>query len=74
MTLWVAVTISLVFLAIKKTVGLRVSIDEEINGLDIKEHGLISSYADFMPVNPMITQRHDIQADSGKPVLKPFPL
>ncbi len=67
-TLWVAVTISLVFLAIKKTVGLRVSIDEEINGLDIEEHGLISSYADFMPVNPMITQRHDIQADSQEPV------
>lgn len=67
-TLWVAVTISLVFLAIKKTVGLRVSIDEEINGLDMEEHGLISSYADFMPVNPMITQRHDIQAESQEPV------
>ncbi len=46
---WVAVTMSIVFFVIKKTVGLRVSADEEIAGLDIEEHGLMSSYADFMP-------------------------
>lgn len=45
---WVAVTMTLVFFIIKKTVGLRVSEEEEIAGLDIKEHGLTSSYADFM--------------------------
>lgn len=47
---WVAVTITIVFLVIKHTVGLRVSEEEEIAGLDIMEHGLASSYADFMPV------------------------
>ncbi|MDD3244380.1 MAG: ammonium transporter, partial [Eubacteriales bacterium] len=46
---WVAVTITVVFWIIKKTIGLRVSKEEEIAGLDIKEHGLVSSYADFMP-------------------------
>jgi Amt family ammonium transporter len=46
---WVAVTMFVVFLLIKKTVGLRVSKAEEIAGLDIEEHGLMSSYADFMP-------------------------
>lgn len=46
---WVAITITITFIVIKKTVGLRVSVEEEVIGLDIKEHGLISSYADFMP-------------------------
>lgn len=47
---WVAVTTTILFLIIKKTIGLRVSKAEEIAGLDIEEHGLASSYADFMPV------------------------
>jgi Amt family ammonium transporter len=46
---WVGVTMTLVFLAIKRTIGLRVSREEEIDGLDVHEHGLASSYADFMP-------------------------
>ncbi|MDF2685157.1 MAG: ammonium transporter [Clostridia bacterium] len=46
---WVAVTITITFFILKHTVGLRVSKEEEIAGLDIKEHGLVSSYADFMP-------------------------
>lgn len=46
---WTAVTITLAFFAIKKTVGLRASRHEEIVGLDITEHGLASSYADFIP-------------------------
>ncbi len=47
--LWVVATMTIVFMVIKKTVGLRVTAAEEIAGLDIEEHGLISSYADFMP-------------------------
>ncbi len=49
---WVAVTMTIVFVAIKNTVGLRVSKEEEQAGLDIEEHGLTSSYADFMHVYP----------------------
>ncbi len=47
---YVGIAMSIVFFIIKKTAGLRVSASEEIRGLDIEEHGLISSYADFMPV------------------------
>ncbi len=49
---WVAAAMGLTFFLIKKTVGLRVSAAEEIAGLDIEEHGLVSSYADFMPAMP----------------------
>ncbi len=44
---WTAVTITLTFLAIKAIVGLRVSEEEEIVGLDATEHGLPSAYAGF---------------------------
>ena len=46
---WTAVTMTLTFLIIRKTVGLRVSKEEEIKGLDRTEHGLPSAYADFVP-------------------------
>ena len=47
---WVTVTMVILFTILKFTVGLRVSATEEVRGLDIEEHGLISSYADFMPM------------------------
>ncbi len=47
---WTAVTMTIVFLAIKKFHGLRVTPEEEIEGLDSTEHNLPSAYADFMPV------------------------
>ncbi len=47
--LWVVVTMTIVFYIIKATIGLRVSKQEEIEGLDIHEHGLVSAYADFVP-------------------------
>ena len=46
---WTVVTMTLTFFIIKKTVGLRVSKEEEIKGLDSTEHGLASAYADFLP-------------------------
>ena len=45
--LWTAVTITITFLVIKKVVGLRVTREEEIEGLDATEHGLPSAYAGF---------------------------
>lgn len=45
--LWAAVMITLVFLIIKHTIGLRVSAEEELKGLDITEHGLPSAYGGF---------------------------
>jgi Amt family ammonium transporter len=57
--LWTVVMISIAFFAIKKTVGLRVSEEEEIEGLDIKEHGLTSAYSGFaiMDVSNTMTMR-----------------
>ena len=44
---WTVVTITLTFVIIRATVGLRVSEEEEIEGLDSCEHGLASAYAGF---------------------------
>ena len=45
--LWTAVTITITFILIRKTVGLRASEEEEMLGLDVTEHGLSSAYAGF---------------------------
>ena len=45
--LWTVIMITIVFWILKKTIGLRVSAEEEIIGLDKLEHGLDSSYAGF---------------------------
>ncbi len=45
--LWTAVMITIAFMAIKKVIGLRVSEEEEILGLDSTEHGLASAYSGF---------------------------
>ncbi len=47
---WVAITMTVVFLIIKKTIGLRVTPEEEMSGLDLPEHGLVSAYADFASI------------------------
>ena len=46
MALWSIATDLVVFLAIKYTIGLRVSEREEIDGLDLGEHGN-PEYPDF---------------------------
>ncbi len=51
---WVTVTMIIVFQIIKHTVGLRVSREEETQGLDSTEHGLSSAYSDFMQVVPTV--------------------
>lgn len=59
---WTAVTISITFLLIKATVGLRVTEEEEIIGLDGPEHGLTSAYAGFSMMdisNTMIMEENE---------------
>lgn len=56
---WTAVTMTLTFFIIKKTVGLRVSKEEEIKGLDSTEHGLPSAYADFVPAVESLNYGYD---------------
>jgi Amt family ammonium transporter len=45
---FVAVTTGLMFLGIKATIGLRVSLEEEIAGLDVEEHGSPGYGPDFV--------------------------
>lgn len=70
---WVTVTITITFLIIKGTVGLRVSREEEIDGLDIHEHGLASAYADFMPVAD-ISANITAEVNTGKSVGEAIPV
>ena len=65
---WAFITMILVFLAIKKTIGLRASEQEEIIGLDVTEHGLVSSYADFAPA--MNESMYGYTKDDAKSVQK----
>lgn len=44
--LFVFIMVIIVFTLINKTIGLRVTKEEEIEGLDVHEHGC-SAYADF---------------------------
>lgn len=48
---YTAVAMTIVFTILKHTIGLRVSAEEEIMGLDIAEHDLASAYADFLPIS-----------------------
>ena len=65
---WAFITMIIVFLAIKKTIGLRASEQEEIIGLDVTEHGLVSSYADFAPA--MNESMYGYTKDDAKSVQK----
>ncbi len=64
---WTAVTITIAFLVIKKTVGLRASAEEEIVGLDASEHGLTSAYAGFsiMDISNTMTMEVNENTDLG---------
>ncbi len=72
---WTAVCMTIVFFAIKKIVGLRVTKEEEMKGLDITEHGLVSAYADFMPLgvaNASLDDTFDV--DGEVPVTQAVPV
>ena len=62
---WTAVTITIVFLVIKATVGLRVSEEEEIIGLDATEHGLPSAYAGFSIMDISNTMTMDVNENTN---------
>lgn len=64
---WTAVTITVTFLVIKALVGLRVTEEEEIIGLDATEHGLPSAYAGFslMDISNTMTMEANENTDLG---------
>lgn len=64
---WTVVTITISFVILKKTIGLRVSEEEEIVGLDAMEHGLASAYSGFsiMDVSNTMTMAVNENTDLG---------
>ena len=64
---WTVVTIIIAYSIIKKTIGLRVSEEEEITGLDASEHGLASAYSGFaiMDVANTMTMEVNENTDLG---------
>ena len=62
--IWAGVTITIAFLAIKATVGLRVTEEEEIQGLDSCEHGLPSAYAGFSIMDVSNTMTMDVNSNT----------
>ncbi len=71
---YTAVTITITFLVIKSTIGLRASAEEETRGLDITEHGLPSAYADFMPANSSISIFTGKSTEEPAPVAAAVPV
>ena len=61
---WTTVMITITFLVIKATVGLRVSEEEEIVGLDSCEHGLPSAYAGFSIMDISNTMTMDVNENT----------
>lgn len=71
--LWVSVTMIITFRVLKHTIGLRASEEEETKGLDVTEHNLASSYADFIPM-VFMGKAKEGAADTGVPVEKAVPV
>ncbi len=64
---WTLVLITVTFLAIRAAIGLRVSEEEEIVGLDSCEHGLASAYSGFsiMDISNTMTMEVNENTDLG---------
>ncbi len=62
---WTVVTIVIAFLVLKKTIGLRVSEEEELIGLDATEHGLPSAYAGFSIMDISNTMTMEINENTS---------
>ncbi|MCH5338988.1 MAG: ammonium transporter [Acetatifactor sp.] len=61
---WTAVTITIAFFVIKALVGLRVTEEEEIIGLDATEHGLASAYSGFAIMDVSNTMTMDVNENT----------
>ena len=63
---WTVVTITITFFVIKATLGLRVTEEEEIVGLDSCEHGLDSAYAGFLTSGDIGTLASSLKDEEAK--------
>ena len=71
--LWTTICMIITFSLIKKFHGLRASKEEEVIGLDKLEHGIDSSYADFM-VAPTVMTEGEPKVSASVPVEKAIPV
>ena len=71
---YVAVIITVVFFIIKKTIGLRVSAEEEITGLDVTEHGLLTAYAGFAMLPDTTSEDTPVVVAGDIPVAEAVPV
>ncbi len=62
---WTAVTITVTFIIIKAVLGLRVTEEEEIVGLDSCEHGLASAYSGFSIMDISNTMTMDVNENTS---------
>ena len=62
---WTVVTITITFLVIRAVVGLRVTEEEEIVGLDAMEHGLASAYSGFSIMDVSNTMMMDVNENTN---------
>ena len=62
---WAAIMITITFVVIKATVGLRVTEEEEIVGLDSMEHGLASAYSGFSIMDVSNTMTMDVNENTN---------
>ncbi len=72
---YVAVIITAVFLILKHTIGLRADKEDEIAGLDVSEHGLLTAYAGFAMLPDTTYDEEEVVAVSGDvPVAEAVPV
>lgn len=74
--IWVSAVMIPSFYLLKRTIGLRVSVKDEIAGLDSSEHGLRGTFADFgqvsdfVSVYPGYTEEQDAGVNEAIPVIR----
>ena len=73
---YVAVIITAVFLILKHTIGLRADAADELEGLDISEHGLLTAYAGFamLPDTAVEDEEVPVAVTGDVPVAEAVPV
>ena len=75
---YVAVIITIVFPIIKHTIGLRASAEDELAGLDVSEHGLLTAYAGYAMLPDTSTLDQDeamhMQVTGDMPIAEAIPV
>ena len=73
---YVAVVITLVFQIIKHTMGLRADPEDELVGLDISEHGLLTAYAGYamLPDTAALDQEEPVMVTGTVPAAEAVPV